>query len=292
VEWSDNKMPIIFGYCDANICSYQTSAGTSSGNVYQPNSATNALLAECADACRDGYSMCEGYMKGEKWTVPQFTDKATATTADKHLCGWNPSDSPQGFLPGCVAKNKPACVMEDGECAPSANYENDRKLDWSCIGQTTSAAHVDKDVFKNGILFNGGPTRPTRYNLFPNMVLDYDTRVECLRKAQTSYLFSIIVVQWADLIICKTRQVSLFEHGMSNWVMNTGLMEETFLGLAICYFGFLNAAFESSAVEPSDLCWALPFSLFIFVYDEIRKKTMRYTGGKNKTGFLYEYTYW
>eukprot|EP01047_Picozoa_sp_COSAG01_P123919 COSAG01_NODE_52886_length_343_cov_0.881148_1_plen_87_part_00 len=35
-----------------------------------------------------------------------------------------------------------------------------------------------------------------------------------LRKAQTSYLFSIIVVQWADVIICKTRVLSIFQHGV------------------------------------------------------------------------------
>jgi hypothetical protein len=40
------------------------------------------------------------------------------------------------------------------------------------------------------------------------------TRMEIQRKAQTSYLFSIIVVQWADVIICKTRVLSVFQHGM------------------------------------------------------------------------------
>ena len=129
-------------------------------------------------------------------------------------------------------------------------------------------------------------------NLFPNMVLDYDTRVECLRKAQTSYLFSIIVVQWADVIICKTRCVSLFQHGMSNMVMNWGLFEETALGLMICYLPFLQTPFFSSSVELGDLVWAVPYSIFIFLYDEIRKFAMRYTGGEHKEGMLYKYTYW
>ena len=127
---------------------------------------------------------------------------------------------------------------------------------------------------------------------FPNNMLDSYTRIEMLRKAQTSYLFSIIVVQWADVVICKTRVLSLFQHGMNNWVMNTGIIEETLLGLAICYLSIMQTPFMSSTVDIFDLCWAMPFSLSIFTYDEIRKALMRATGGKNREGFLYDYTYW
>jgi hypothetical protein len=127
---------------------------------------------------------------------------------------------------------------------------------------------------------------------FPNFVFDFATRQESLRKAQTSYLFSIIVVQWADVIICKTRVASLFGHGMGNMVMNAGLFEETALGLTIAYVPFLNTAFTASQPHPLDLIWAVPYSIFIFTYDEIRKKLMRICGGERREGCLYEYTYW
>jgi sodium/potassium-transporting ATPase subunit alpha len=134
---------------------------------------------------------------------------------------------------------------------------------------------------------------------FPNYNLDWATRVECLRKAQTSYLFSIIVVQWADVIICKTRTMSVLTHGMGNMVLNAGLFEETALGLCICYVPFLQAPFGGGTVMISDLCWALPYSLFIWLYDEIRKALMRLCSnglsGFNEAptqGFLYDYTYW
>jgi sodium/potassium-transporting ATPase subunit alpha len=122
--------------------------------------------------------------------------------------------------------------------------------------------------------------------------MDHATRVECLKKAQTSYLFSIIVVQWADVIICKTRVMSVLQHGMGNWVLNAGLFEETALGLAICYVPFMNAAFGGSGPDPLDMTWALPYSFFIWIYDETRKILMRMTGGQNREGCLYEYTYW
>merc|ERR1711963_1394004 len=34
----------------------------------------------------------------------------------------------------------------------------------------------------------------------------------------TAFFVSIVVVQWADLIICKTRKLSVFQQGMTNWV--------------------------------------------------------------------------
>ena len=75
-------------------------------------------------------------------------------------------------------------------------------------------------------------------------------------------------------------------------VLNAGLFEETALGLAICYVPFMNAAFGGSGPDPSDMLWAIPYSIFIWIYDETRKILMRMTGGTNREGCLYEYTYW
>jgi len=46
---------------------------------------------------------------------------------------------------------------------------------------------------------------------------------------------SIVIVQWTDLIICKTRRNSLFKQGMSNWMLNFGLVFETLLAAALSY---------------------------------------------------------
>ena len=37
---------------------------------------------------------------------------------------------------------------------------------------------------------------------------------------------AIVVVQWADVMICKTRANSIVQQGMFNWVLNTGMMFE------------------------------------------------------------------
>merc|ERR550517_1345014 len=51
----------------------------------------------------------------------------------------------------------------------------------------------------------------------------------------TAFFVSIVIVQWADLIICKTRKLSVFQQGMKNWFMNFGLVFETCLAIFLSY---------------------------------------------------------
>jgi sodium/potassium-transporting ATPase subunit alpha len=99
---------------------------------------------------------------------------------------------------------------------------------------------------------------------------------EALHHSQGAYFISIIVVQWADLLICKTRRLSIVTQGMSNTFMNFGLMFETLLGAYLCYF----PQFSYLGTRPLRLShWlcAVPFSVCIFLYDETRKYLMRAT---------------
>jgi len=104
---------------------------------------------------------------------------------------------------------------------------------------------------------------------------------EALQHAQGAYFISIIVVQWADLLICKTRRLSIITQGMSNTFMNFGLMFETLLGAYLCYLPGL----EYLGTRPlrfSHWMCAIPFSMAILLYDETRKYLMRAT---TKTDF-------
>lgn len=108
-------------------------------------------------------------------------------------------------------------------------------------------------------------------------------QLEVLAHAQCSYFVSIVVVQWADLIICKTRINSLFHQGMSNKLMNFGLLFETILACGFCY---IESAFNYSlGVRPLRLVhWfpAIPFSCIIVMYDEIRKYMIRRTSKEHE----------
>merc|ERR1712178_245603 len=51
----------------------------------------------------------------------------------------------------------------------------------------------------------------------------------------TAFFVSIVIVQWADLIICKTRKNSVFQQGMKNHFLNFGLFFETVLAAFLSY---------------------------------------------------------
>merc|ERR1712223_769013 len=91
----------------------------------------------------------------------------------------------------------------------------------------------------------------------------------------TAFFVSIVIVQWADLIICKTRMNSVFQQGMSNWVMNFGLCFETALACVLSYTPGMDKGLR---MYPLKINWwlpAIPFSILIWVYDECRKTLLR-----------------
>ncbi|KAJ8013036.1 hypothetical protein DPEC_G00049140 [Dallia pectoralis] len=108
----------------------------------------------------------------------------------------------------------------------------------------------------------------------------YERRKIVEYTCHTAFFVSIVIVQWADLIICKTRKNSLAQQGMMNRVLVFGLFAETALAAFLSYCPGMDIALRMYPLKP---CWwlcALPYSLLIFVYDEIRKYILRrYPGG-------------
>jgi len=112
---------------------------------------------------------------------------------------------------------------------------------------------------------------------------------EALAHAQCAFFISIIIVQWADLVCCKTRELSLVTQGMRNGWLNFGLLWETALGALICYVPVLNLPFGSRPLHFLHWCPSLPFSACILMYDEARKYLMRNLGPNN---WFWRFTYY
>lgn len=104
----------------------------------------------------------------------------------------------------------------------------------------------------------------------------------------TAFFISIVIVQWADLIICKTRKLSFFQQGMRNKIMVFGLIEETALAAFLSYCPGMEVALRMYPLRVTWWLCALPFSVFIFVYDEIRKLLLR----RNPGGWVERETYY
>uniref|UniRef100_A0A6T6CYV8 Cation-transporting P-type ATPase N-terminal domain-containing protein n=1 Tax=Compsopogon caeruleus TaxID=31354 RepID=A0A6T6CYV8_9RHOD len=114
------------------------------------------------------------------------------------------------------------------------------------------------------------------------------------KKSQVAFFITIVVTQYFNLIICKTRVLSIFQQGMSNWWLNVGILSETIIAVALAYAPFLHRIFGT--INVSGLYWltGIPFSLYLFFYDETRKFFMRkgiYHG--NKFGlWIQKFSYW
>eukprot|EP00003_Mantamonas_plastica_P022918 TRINITY_DN3993_c0_g1_i1.p1 TRINITY_DN3993_c0_g1~~TRINITY_DN3993_c0_g1_i1.p1 ORF type:complete len:1091 (+),score=399.48 TRINITY_DN3993_c0_g1_i1:732-4004(+) len=107
------------------------------------------------------------------------------------------------------------------------------------------------------------------------------SRDDFLKAAQTAYFVSIVVVQWADLMICKTRILSIFQQGMRNKNLNFGLFSETLLAAILCYVPFINQIFLTRPIDFVHWLPGIPFSIVIFCYDETRKYLIRKDRDKN-----------
>uniref|UniRef100_A0AAX7VER3 Sodium/potassium-transporting ATPase subunit alpha n=1 Tax=Astatotilapia calliptera TaxID=8154 RepID=A0AAX7VER3_ASTCA len=104
----------------------------------------------------------------------------------------------------------------------------------------------------------------------------------------TAFFVSIVVVQWADLIICKTRRNSVFQQGMKNKILIFGLFEETALAAFLSYCPGMDVALRMYPLKPTWWFCAFPYSFLIFVYDEARKLILR----RNPGGWVEKETYY
>ncbi|KAI2800252.1 Sodium/potassium-transporting ATPase subunit alpha-1 [Blomia tropicalis] len=103
----------------------------------------------------------------------------------------------------------------------------------------------------------------------------YDERQMILMEAQTAYFAGIIVAQWIDVVVCKTRRVSNFRHGMRNHVLNFAILFETGLASFVIYVPFMNTILQTIPVSLISWLWTLPFISIILLLEEIRKWIIR-----------------
>lgn len=103
------------------------------------------------------------------------------------------------------------------------------------------------------------------------------TQLEALNNARAGYWVSIVVVQWADLLICKTRWLSIRQQGLRNSTLNFGLFFETLLAAWLCYWNYFTLALYTRPIRFTHWMPGIPWSIMIFMYDEVRKYLMRAT---------------
>ncbi|KAJ8904259.1 hypothetical protein NDN08_000783 [Rhodosorus marinus] len=156
----------------------------------------------------------------------------------------------------------------------------------------------DSSVNEGSVYYTGINTGEQNDNIGDSGCFELWTseqQTQTLRHAQTAYFVAIIIVQWGDLLITKTRTLSIFQQGMWNWVLNFGLVLETLLAVIIAYVPFIQTIIGTAPIRFVHWLPGIPFALFELFYDEIRKYLIRRAARKPefKLGrFLDEYTHW
>ncbi|CAI5537563.1 unnamed protein product, partial [Closterium sp. Naga37s-1] len=119
--------------------------------------------------------------------------------------------------------------------------------------------------------YNGWYWWAGRKQLQPNT----QYQVEVLRYAQSAYFVAVIVTQWANLLVCKTRRLSLFQQGMRNHVLTFSLFFETLVAAALLYWPFLQEVFDTRPLNVLYWFIGVPFALTILAIGELRKWLIR-----------------
>lgn len=113
------------------------------------------------------------------------------------------------------------------------------------------------------------PTRQLRF------AADTELQKDTLALAQASFFVAIVIMQLANVIVCKTRKLSIFTKGFNNQLMIFGILFEFALCCFLSYIPSINGVFGTRPLGFVEWCLPLPFFIVAIVYDEARKYWVR-----------------
>ncbi|XP_050670757.1 sodium/potassium-transporting ATPase subunit alpha-4-like [Leptidea sinapis] len=116
----------------------------------------------------------------------------------------------------------------------------------------------------------------------------YIDRKRVEKRAQTAYFVAVCWTQISDVIICKTRRISLLKKGMRNHVLNVSIIVDLALALLVTYLPLCHEVFGTEAIEWYEFFLALPFFVLMIAGDELRRFLIR----RNYSKFIEDETYY
>lgn len=241
------------------------SLGVDSEDVTFFSASNPGLYSICAHPSGEASKIADETISGasEAITVYEAFDPTTIGGEDSDFCTLSKNNGKEMFQSAIF------CNGGSGDDAINTKYDN---ICQNIVGESTM--HMPRYCDTECGL--GCSTGTTNTKVCANIASKMSQK-EALHHAQAAYFISIIVVQWADLLICKTRWLSLRTQGLANTFMNFGLFFETLLGAILCYILPINTALGTRNLRFTHWLPGIPWSILIFTYDEIRKYLMRTT---------------
>jgi len=99
----------------------------------------------------------------------------------------------------------------------------------------------------------------------------YEDRKQLEFTCQAGFLFSVVVVQWANLLHARSNTKSILQKPPNNMVLNMALLVETIVALLIIYLPGNSQGLQLAPLSPLWLLPGLAFFLVLMAYEELRK---------------------
>ncbi|GAM23942.1 hypothetical protein SAMD00019534_071170 [Acytostelium subglobosum LB1] len=115
-----------------------------------------------------------------------------------------------------------------------------------------------------------------------------DEQKHILRKAQTAYFVAVVLVRLGAALSCKTRKLSLFQHGFRNMVFNFGVISMIAVALIIANVPGISSFFGTERISWKYWLIPLPFAVFLVAVNEIRLYLIR----NYPDGWIARHLYW
>ncbi|KAL0952279.1 hypothetical protein HGRIS_006569 [Hohenbuehelia grisea] len=157
------------------------------------------------------------------------------------------------------------------------NVKTDRLADWRLLMQAYLFTGVLESFCAMTMSFwylqrNGVP--------FSDLVLrfgDWPTLTpEKLNKAQSVYFFTLVIMQWGNLLSVRTRKLSIFQHSITkNRYIFPAMLAALVIGIFFSYVPFFQRTFLTRGVPVEHYFIPMTFGVFLLFLDEIRKWIVR-----------------
>jgi sodium/potassium-transporting ATPase subunit alpha len=140
---------------------------------------------------------------------------------------------------------------------------------------------------------NYSPCKVYQISPYTNRPVCYTT--EAAKYAQSAFFFGVVISQYFNIFICKTRKLSLLSHGINNKMSYFGIVTEILLTLVVAFLYPFNVAFGTrDCIFMHFGIMAIPFGLLNMLFDEFRRLLIRRlpADDKGKPNFVERNTMW
>lgn len=206
-----------------------------------------------------------------------FANKESIIPAAQDI--YNPYDVYRGNSQAFIVENGDLLSIY-GEGIELLLEEPKRALEWATEGDIS----IDLRVF-----FYEYPDSHWAPCAFDSVGQNYDGpvcyRIEALRHAQGAYLLAVVIMQFANSLVYKTKIHSVFTHLFKNHYINVSYLVVSGLILLILYVPGLNTGFGIRALRIEHFSPSMGMFIVFFAWSEFMKWRVRSEknpdGGKN-----------